>query len=131
MSGATRLLALTVGIAATLYALWLLTVGIPVQVQAFAESVEGQSSGGVSNTVRQPLLGAFIPLLLSAQFVYGLLKNAMSLAWFGAVGVLVYGTLSIFGMGIYVTILGLALVASLALHSVAMRATSNRGDDNS
>jgi hypothetical protein len=120
---ATRFLALAVGAFIVGYALWLLTVGVPVQVESFVESANG-GSDAVRAVVRQPMIGAFVPLVLAALSVYGLVRDSMSLAWSGAVGVLVYGTLSIFGMGLYMPSLGLALVLSLSIHTVAERAIS-------
>lgn len=121
----TRFLALAVGIIIVAYALWLLTVGVPVQVESFVESANS-GSDATSAIVRQPIIGALFPLLLAALCVYGLLRDLTSLAWLGAVGVLVYGTASIFGTGLWMPILGLALVLSLSLHAVAKRATSRK-----
>src|SRR3546814_2038361 len=52
------------------------------------------------STERAMVPAAIVPLVLSALVVGGLSRGSMPMAWVGAVGVLVYGLLAIFGMGL-------------------------------
>ena len=86
------------------YSLWLLLIGTAVSVS----DLSGSSVVG-----RRPVLGAVVPLAFGSVALVGLRRESITMTRTGAVGVLVYGVLSVFGMGVHMPILGLLLVLSV------------------
>jgi hypothetical protein len=112
MSRVARLVVGSIALATAAYCLWLVLVGIPTGVADI---------NGSRTTGRTTVPGAIVPLALSALVLVGLGRRSMRLVRVGAVGVLVYGLLAIFGMGVYVPFLGLLLVAATIWYSTAVR----------
>jgi len=94
------------------YASWLLLVGI---------SVEVAYSSGARAVERRWVPAAVIPLVMGLLVLVGSARGSMASIWAGAIGILTYGTLAIFGMGVYMPILGLLLVLAQIWHSIALR----------
>ncbi len=117
MSNVPRLAVRSTALATSGYSLWLLLVGIPVGMADIT---------GVRWTERAPVPAAIVPLLLSVLVVAGLRRGSTPMAWVGAAGVLVYGLLAVFGMGLYVVFLGLLLVMTMAWYSMALHRADRR-----
>jgi len=91
---------------------WLLVIGTEVQ--------EATLNGPVQ-VHRGPLLSAAIPLTFSLVLLTGLVRKDLGLGWFGAVGILGFGVLFLFGAGPYFPLLGIAAVGAVVALKLSER----------
>lgn len=114
MSRPWRFVAGTLAATTIGYSLWLLLIGGVLSVS----DLSGSTVVG-----RRPVVGAIVPLAFGSVTLVGLRRESPTMIWTGAIGVLVYGLLSVFGMGVYMPIFGLLLVLAVLGGAI----TSRRG----
>jgi len=64
---------------------------------------------------QEPVFIAIVPFIFSLITIAGFLKNWFSFLWIGCVGILITGTLFLFSLGIYISLIGVVVLAIILI----------------